>query len=134
MATGFTRAKASAILESVIKPTTYVALSTTTPTETGSNFTEPSADNGYKRHAFGNVNKTISGQVANDDIIFLFEATGDCGSVTHVGLSDYDSRGSGVFLMAQLAAPLSIGAGYVPLIRAKSFIIGLDKDSLEAYG
>ena len=131
---GFTRAKASAILQSVIKSNSYVALSTTTPTETGSNFTEPSPDTGYKRHAFGEVNTRIEGQVANEEIIFLFEAVGDAGSITHVGLSDSSTRGSEVFLTAELASPLSITAGYVPLIRAKSFIIGLDKEALESYG
>ena len=134
MATGFTRAKASEILMDVITSNCYVALSTTTPTATGENFTEPSATNGYKRHAFGGVNVSIPGQVANSEIIFLFEATGDCGSVTHVGLSNSSSRGDPVFLIAELSAPLSIYAGYVPLIRAKSFIIGLDKEVLESYG
>lgn len=134
MATGFTRKKATSILQSVIRSSTYVALSTTTPTETGSNFTEPSPDIGYKRHLFGEVNTTIEGQVANEDIIFLFEAVGDGGSVTHVGLSDMSNRGGEVFLVAQLASPLNITAGLVPLIRAKSFIIGLDKEELESYG
>lgn len=134
MATGFTRKKASAILADVIRSTTYVALSTTTPTETGSNFTEPNPDTGYKRHAFGEVNTNIEGQISNDGIIFLFEAVGDCGSITHVGLSDSLTRGTEVFLVAELAAPLTITAGYVPLIRAKSFIIGLDKEALESYG
>ena len=130
---GFTREKASEILQNAIRGS-YVALSTTTPTATGSNFTEPSADKGYARHAFGDLNTSISGQVCNDDIIFLFEATGDCGSITHVGLADSSTRGSRVFLTAELAAPLSIPAGYVPLIRARSFIIGLDKENLESYG
>lgn len=134
MATGFTRKKATSILQSAIRSSTYVALSTTTPTATGSNFTEPSPDIGYKRHAFGEINTSIDGQIANDSIIFLFEATGDGGSVTHVGLSDSSTRGYEVFLVAQLAAPLTITAGFVPLIRARSFIIGLDKEELESYG
>ena len=131
--TGFTRNKATSILQTAIKSSTYVALSTTTPTETGANFTEPPASTGYVRQAFGEVNTTISGQVANKNIIFLFEALADCGSITHVGLSDTNTRGSTVFLMAELLAPLSVAAGYVPLIRANQFIIGLDKEELEAY-
>ena len=131
--TGFTRAKATSILQAAIDASTYVALSTTEPTEAGGNFTEPPISTGYQRQKFGPVNTTIGGQVANDEIIFLFEAVGDCGSVTHVGLSDSSARGTGVFLMAELVAPLSITAGYVPLIRAEQFIVGLDKDELEAY-
>lgn len=133
MAQGFTRTAATEMLTRKITNTTYVALSTTTPNEDGGNFTEPSTQNGYKRQRFGAVNASIPGQIANDDIIFLFEATGDCGSITHVGLSANEERGTGIFLMAQLLAPLPVAAGYVPLIRAKNFIIGLDKENLETY-
>lgn len=132
MATGFTRAKASDILQSAIR-NSYVALSTTTPDQDGNNFTEPSTGNGYQRQNIGLLDTSISGQVANQGILFLFEATGDCGSVTHVGLSTQAARGTDVFLMAELTAPLSIAAGYVPLIRAHNFIIGLDKDVLDEY-
>lgn len=132
MATGFTRLKASQMLESAIK-NSYVCLSTTTPDENGGNFTEPSQSNGYQRHAIGTLDTSVKGQVANQDIIFLFESTGDCGSVTHVGLSASATWGSSVFLMAELLAPLSITAGYVPLIRAHNFVIGLDKDTLDPY-
>ena len=131
--TGFTREKATSILNSAISSSTCVALSTTEPTESGGNFTEPPASTGYKRQRFGTVNTSIPGQVANRDIIFLFEAVEDCGSITHVGLSDSEARGGKVFLMAELLTPLSVAAGYVPLIRANQFIIGLDKDELEAY-
>lgn len=132
MATGFTRAKASSILKSALN-NAYVALSTTTPDQDGGNFTEPSSGNGYQRQNIGILDESISGQVSNKSIIFLFEATGNCGSVTHVGLSDSGARGTDVFLMAQLTAPLSISAGYVPLIRAHGFVVGLDKDSLDPY-
>lgn len=132
MATGFTRSKATQILQSVMQ-STYVCLSTTTPDEHGNNFTEPSTANGYQRHQIGALDTTISGQVANKDIIFLFEATGDCGSVTHVGLSESVNWGAKPFLVAELLAPLSITAGYVPLIRAHNFVVGLDKDVLESY-
>ena len=131
MATGFTEAKATSILSGAIKSTTYVALSTTEPTKTGGNFTEPSANTGYMRQTFGTVNTSIGGQIANKEIIFLFECVADIGSITHVGLSD--SVTGVIFLMAELVSPLSVIAGYVPLIRANNFIVGLDKDELEEY-
>ena len=133
MATGFTRWAASEILKEWIHSNTWVCLSTTTPDENGNNFTEPDPLNGYTRQKFGAPITDIEGQITNSYIIFLFEATGDCGSVTHVGLSREQTIGSKPFLVAQLYAPLSIGVGYVPLIRAKQFIVGLDKDVLEAY-
>ena len=131
MATGFTRETATSILSSWINSNTLVCLSTTTPDMNGDNFTEPSAANGYARHTFGPTLLDVPGQVANAQVIFLFEATGDCGSITHVGLArNYESK---PFLVAQLSSPLSVAKGYVPLIRAKQFVIGLDKDTLEAY-
>lgn len=131
--TGFTRETATTILSSWINSNTYVCLSTTTPDENGDNFTEPSELYGYERRQFGPTLLDIAGQVANAQIIFLFEATGDCGSVTHVGLAKNDVVGSKPFLVAQLTTPLTVAKGYVPLIRAKQFIVGLDKDTLEAY-
>lgn len=136
MATGFTRWAADDILHEWINSETWVCLSTTTPDENGDNFNEPSPACGYQRQQFGGVLKSISGQIANGSIIFLFEAIQDCGSITHVGLakSDNPQAANGKpFLVAQINPPLSVGAGYVPLIRAKQFVVGLDKDQLEAY-
>lgn len=132
MATGFTRDAASQILSSWINSNTYVCLSTTTPDENGNNFTEPSPAYGYVRQKFGATLLNIPGQITNADIVFLFEATGDCGSITHVGLAKSETEKP--FLIAKLAAPLTVGTGYVPLIRAKQFIVGLDKDTLQSYG
>lgn len=129
MATGFTRAEASEILESVVKGS-YVALSTTTPDEDGENFTEPAYSTGYQQASFGELDTSIKGQVANAKTIFMFEATQDIGSVTYVGLW---GSGDGIFLMVELSSALPITAGYVPLIRRHGFVIGLDKDALEAY-
>ena len=132
MATGFTRNKATSILKSALNGC-YIALSTTTPDQDGNNFTEPATSTGYQRQSIGTLDESISGQVANKNIIFLFEAIGDCGSITHVGASNVADRGGDIFLMAQLTSPLSVGAGYVPLIRAHGFVVGLDKSALDEY-
>lgn len=131
MATGFTRAKATEILNSRLKGA-YVALSTTTPDQDGNNFTEPDGA-GYQRQQITHWNTMRQGQIANDHIVFLFEAIEDMGTVTHLGLARKDTVGSKVFLMAELTSPLTIGAGYVPLIRNRSLVIGLDKKTLESY-
>lgn len=133
MAEGFTESAATSILASKIKSTTYVALSTTTPTKTGGNFTEPPASAGYIRQQFGVVDTSKAAQVANKEYIFIFEALEDCGSVTHVGLSDSGSRGGAVFLMGKLTNAITVGAGYVPLIRPHKLVVGLDKEALESY-
>lgn len=132
MATGFTRTRATNILKTAMTGA-YVALSTTTPDQDGNQFTEPPSSAGYQRQSIGTLDDSIGGQIANKSIIFLFEATGDCGSITHVGLSTNPARGSDIFLMAQLSQPLTVSAGYVPLIRAHGFVVGLDKASLDDY-
>ena len=131
MAEGFTYAAATEILKSKITSSTYVCLSTTTPTKTGANFTEPAASTGYSRKAFGSVNSSKTAQVTNSEIIFLFESLEDVGSITHVGLAT--SLTATPFLIAALDEPLTVTAGYVPLIRAKKFVVGLDKEALESY-
>lgn len=132
MATGFTRKKATSILKSAMADT-YVALSTTTPDQDGNNFTEPDISTGYQRQSIGTLDDSISGQLANKNMLFLFEAVADCGSITHVGLSKEPNRGEEIDLMAQLTSPMSIGAGYVPLIRPHGLVIGLDKSVLDPY-
>lgn len=133
MAEGFTNTRATSILSSNIKRDTYVALSSTIPTKDGENFIEPASSTGYTRRAIGDLDVSIPAQIANRDAIFLFEALADCGSFSHLGLSDSKERGSSVFLVAQLTAPVTVPAGYVPLIRAHKLVIGLDKASLESY-
>ena len=133
MAEGFTTSKATEILTSNITPNTYICLSSTTPTKTGSNFSEPAVSAGYIRKAIGPLNTSKEAQIANDEIIFIFEALEDCGSITHLGLADSNVIGSRVFLVAKLTNPMTVGAGYVPLIRKNKLVIGLDKEKLEAY-
>lgn len=133
MAEGFTTSRATKILTSNITTKTYVCLSSTTPTKTGGNFSEPAETAGYVRKAIGPLNTSIAAQIANDEIVFIFEALEDCGSITHLGLADSNVIGSEVFLTAKLTNALSVGAGYVPLIRKNKLVIGLDKEALESY-
>lgn len=133
MAEGFTTSKATEILTSNITTRTYICLSSTTPTKTGSNFSEPAEKSGYTRKPIGRLNTSIAAQIANDEVIFIFEALEDCGSITHIGLADSNVIGSKVFLVAKLTNPLTVSAGYVPLIRKNKLVIGLDKEALEPY-
>ena len=110
MAEGFTTAKATSILSKNIKSTIYIGLSSTVPNKDGSNFTEPASSTGYRRAPFGTVNTSISAQVANNDIIFVFEALEDCGSFTHVGLFD-SATGGTPFLVGALTSAITSGSG-----------------------
>ena len=133
MAEGFTTSKATEILTKNITARTYICLSSSTPTKTGDNFSEPAEKAGYIRKPIGPLNTSKEAQIANDEIVFIFEALEDCGSITHLGLADSNVIGSEVFLVAKLTNPLTVGAGYVPLIRKNKLVIGLDKEKLEAY-
>lgn len=125
MASGFTYAKALSILQTHIESDTYVCLSTSTPDLNGGNFNEPATSAGYIRQKIGAIEPSGNAQISNKNIIFLFEALSDCGTITHIGLSDSETRGSPVFLVAELTAPVTVPEGYVPLIRAGNLKIGL---------
>ena len=131
----FTRAKASSILQDAIKSTTYIGLhnGATAPTETGNGFSEPGSATGYARAQFGTVDTTKQAQVANSAIIFFNETLGDgYGTVTHFGL--FNSKSDTVpFFVGELTATMTVGAGFVPIFRARHLVIGLDKGALESY-
>lgn len=105
--------------------TGYVGLSTTTPTEAGANFTEPSATGGYARVAVAN-NKTnwstasqvgTSGTVSNNTAITFPEASG-WGTVTHFGI--FDASGGSANLLVQSALTVSKAVGPNDILRFSS--------------
>ena len=81
------RSKANEILASLFPNNTqqskytYIGLSTTTPTETGANFTEPASSTGYKRMKLDKMGTPADGQVENTDIIFFPESVSSWGTV-----------------------------------------------------
>ena len=129
---GFSPERATSTLTSNIRATTYVGLSSTTPAADRSNFTEPAASTGYARAQIGTINSSKSGQVANDEIIFCFEATAAVGQLTYLGLFDTKTGGK-PFFTAELTRPISVAANTVPLIRKNQLVVALDKDAIEAY-
>lgn len=75
----------------------YVGLSTTTPAEDGSSFTEPSSASGYNRAIISNTKSVISGwstasqlstsgEVHNMGTISFGSASGNWGTITHAGV------------------------------------------------
>lgn len=101
--------------------TYYVGLSTTTPTATGGNVTEPSG-NGYAVVAVTN-NATnfpaaASGAKTNGVSIVFPTATGSWGTVTYVVLKD-GASGS-VVAYSLLGTPRTITTGAVPTLAAGS--------------
>lgn len=93
--------------------TLYVALSTTTPTDAGGNFTEPVGNN-YARVAVTN-NLTnwpaaSGGSKSNGTAVTFNDATGSWGTVTHFGVYDQASGGNLLF-WGQLTASKLVGTG-----------------------
>jgi hypothetical protein len=90
--------------------TLYVGLSTTTPAEDGTNFTEPATASGYARVGIIN-NKTnwstasqvsTSGEVHNRTAITFPTSTGNWGTITHFGIFDNPTTGN-LYLQAALS-------------------------------
>lgn len=109
----------------------YIGLSTTTPDfNTGENFTEPAADNGYVRKMF-TMDLTSDKQVQNPNIIFFDLSRNDgYGTVTHFGIFTSLTAETPYFVGA-LTSPVTIPADYVPIFDFGALKIGLDKDVLE---
>lgn len=123
------RSQANTILNSIFQKTYYIGLSTTTPTVSGSSFTEPSTSTGYRRVQMSNMGTASDGQIQNSDYFFHFEALSDIGTVTHFGVFTGASGGTPIF-WGELNTPLNITTGKVPLIRTGDLKIGLDKETL----
>lgn len=94
--------------------TRYIALSTTTPTETGSNFTEP-VGSAYARVATTAADWSAASGSApavkvNTAVLTFPQATGSWGTVTHFGIFDAVSTGT-VKWWGALTASKAIGNG-----------------------
>lgn len=90
-------------------PTVHVGLSTTTPTEAGGNFTEPSG-NAYARKTTAGADWTASstGLSANATSLAFPQATGSWGTVTHFGLFDASTAGN-LLMWGALGTSKAIG-------------------------
>lgn len=103
----------------------YLALSTTLPTNTGTNVTEPSGG-AYARELFANDLTTFPGAAAREtaiDIVIAFaEATADWGLITHFAI--YDAITAGNFKgWGALGTPLNVVTGGVVTFAAGSLVI-----------
>lgn len=89
----------------------YIALSTTTPTSTGTNFSEPAIQKGYSRVELSGLTNASGGTVSNGSVISFAESLESWGTITHWGLYDSSARGSGnLIIHGELEAPRVVGA------------------------
>lgn len=123
------RSKANTILNDIFSKSYYIGLSTTTPTVEGSNFKEPTASE-YKRIQLSVMGTASNGQIQNSDIIFFPESLTSWGTITHFGIFINATATTPIYWGA-LNANVEIPVGYVPIFRAGSLKIGLDKEVLD---
>lgn len=125
----------------------YLALSTTTPNDDGTNFTEPNDPN-YQRIDIGSTqgegpyypfewlndaqNPTYQ-QIANKYEIHFNTATVNWGNVTHVGIFTNSEAGQGDKLVAfaALTTPVTVQSGHIPTIIRHAAVISVDLDILD---
>ncbi len=113
--------------------TCYIGLSTSTPSATGGNFTEPNESTGYSKVLLGNYNQSntmlmeaaVDGSICNsNNIIFFPEATAAWGTITHFGI--FISKTSSVPIMwGALSSSISVPSGYIPIFRAGALTVSL---------
>ncbi len=113
--------------------TCYIGLSTTTPTATGDNFTEPPEANGYAKVLIGNYNQSNTmlmeaasgGSISNtNSIIFFPEALAGWGTITHFGI--FTSKSSSTPIMwGALSTSITVPSGYIPIFRAGALTVSL---------
>lgn len=107
-----------------------IALSTTTPTDAGANFTEP-VGNGYARVVYANDkgasgwNNAAAGLVDNKVDITFPAATGAWGTVTHFGIYDQSSP-ENLVAWGVLTASKVIGDGDTAKFAAGDLDVTLD--------
>lgn len=110
--------------------TVYIGLSTTTPADDGTNFTEP-VGRGYARVGVTNdltewPDSAGSGQKSNaNNILFPQASGGSWGTLTHAGIFDAVSGGN-LLWTGPLSSSQLIGDGDQYQLPADQFVAGLD--------
>ena len=128
---GYTITKANSILNADFGSSYYIGLSTTTPTESGGNFTEPSASAGYKRPRL-TTGSASNKQIQTTDIMYFGEATSNWGTMTYFGIFTSQTGGTPhYFGKIDVDGGVTVTSGQVGLVRANELKIGLDKTSLD---
>lgn len=121
------RSKANEILNGIFQKSYYIGLSTTTPTPSGGNVTEPPSSSGYSRIQLSSISTANDALVQNTDVIYMGESLSDWGTITHFCVFTGKTGGSPIFY-GELTSPVSVPTGYIPIFRAGAIKIGLDRE------
>lgn len=118
-------------VSAVLGATSYVGLSTTAPTASGTNFTEP-VGNGYARVMIGSYNSATTqkmstvenGETSNAEIIYFPEATGPWGTLSYFGIFSAQTEGN-LLAYGELANPIAPVENTIPIIRLGDLKVSL---------
>ena len=94
----------------------YIGLSTTEPTMSGTNVSEPSTSAGYGRVLLENLSAPVNGVVTNTANINFEESTASWGTVTHFVIYDAEINGN-LLMYGALSTPRVVEAATVMAIR-----------------
>ena len=94
----------------------YIGLSTTEPTMSGTNVSEPSTSAGYGRVLLENLSAPTNGVVTNTANINFEESTASWGTVTHFVIYDAEINGN-LLMYGALSTPRVVDAATVMTIR-----------------
>ena len=94
----------------------YIGLSTTEPTMSGANVSEPSVSAGYGRVLLENLGAPTNGVVTNTANVNFEESTASWGTVTHFVIYDAEIEGN-LLMFGALSTPRVVEAATVMTIR-----------------
>lgn len=94
----------------------YIGLSTTEPTMSGTNVSEPASGAGYSRVLLNNLSTPMNGVVTNTANINFEESTASWGTITHFVIYDAEIGGN-LLMYGALSTPRVVEAATVMTIR-----------------
>lgn len=94
----------------------YIGLSTTEPTMTGANVSEPSSSLGYGRVLLENLSTPVNGVVTNTANINFEESTSSWGTITHFVIFDAEIGGN-LLMYGPLSTPRVVEENTVMTVR-----------------
>lgn len=94
----------------------YIGLSTTEPTMSGTNVSEPASGAGYRRVLLNNLSTPTNGVVTNTANINFEESTASWGTITHFVIYDAEIGGN-LLMYGALSTPRVVEAATVMTIR-----------------
>ena len=94
----------------------YIGLSTTEPTMTGANVSEPSSSFGYRRVLLENLSTPVNGVVTNTANINFEESTSSWGTITHFVIFDAEIGGN-LLMYGPLSTPRVVEENTVMTVR-----------------